>query len=621
MRLCYFFLLFITALPCSTTAADYQIKHLEPANWWTGMQFAKLQLLVHGDNIAALTPTLDYPGVTLRSVERTANRNYLFINLELAPDAAPGTVTLNFTLDGSTVLSQPYPLLPRRKDSAAREGFKPQDVIYLLVPDRFVNADPANDNLPGMPDAANRADEHGRHGGDLAGMQQALPYLAEMGFTAIWPTSIAENNQAAYSYHGYAPTDLYRIDRRFGSNEQYRHFVATAEKHGIKIIQDIILNHIGNNHWWLSDLPDNNWLNNQSFLTNKQFVGTNHSRSTIQDPYASRSDKTNYTEGWFVDTMPDLNQRHPLLANYLIQNSIWWVEYANLSGIREDTYGYADKAFLSEWARRIMLEYPNFNIVGEEWSPNPLIVSYWQAGKTNKDGYVSHTPSMLDFPLYDALVKALSTDESWNGGWIALYEMLSNDHIYANPFNLVTFESNHDVPRLYSLLNEDMDLYRMALSYLFTMRGIPQFFYGSEVALTSPKVRDDGKVRADFPGGWAGDTANAFTGAGLSDKQQQVQQLVKTLLNWRKTASAVHSGKLMHFAPDRGTYTYFRYNDKQTVMVVMNKQAQAVTLDLARFHEVLPAHTTATEVVSGKTITLHNTLTVPARGTLVLDIR
>ncbi|MBZ9613543.1 glycoside hydrolase family 13 protein [Rheinheimera maricola] len=614
-------LLLCSFFAVSAPAKSYQIERLEPANWWAGMQHSQLQLLVYGKDIAQLTPGLSYHGVSLTGVERTANPNYLFVNLSLAADVQPGDIALHFSLNGETLLSHSYPLLQRREASAKRLGFNPADVIYLLTPDRFANGNPANDNMPGMHEQANRNNEHGRHGGDLAGMQNALPYIADMGFTAIWPTPLTENNQSAYSYHGYAATDLYNIDARFGTNSQYRDFVAAANSKGIKVIQDIILNHIGSEHWWLKDLPDNNWLNNQSFLTSTAFIGTNHNRSTVQDPYASLVDSTQFTDGWFVDTMPDLNQRHPLLATYLIQNSIWWVEYANLAGIREDTYSYADKAFLSEWARRIMLEYPNFNIVGEEWSPNPLIVSYWQRGKQNRDDYVSHTPSMLDFPLYDALLKALISEESWNGGWISLYEMLSNDHVYADPFNLVTFEGNHDTARIFSLLNEDMNLYRMAISYLLTMRGIPQLFYGTEIAMQSLKVRDDGKVRADFPGGWAGDKVNAFSGNGLNSTQKSAQQLVKALLNWRKTASAIHSGKLMHFAPDNGTYTYFRYNDSQTVMVVMNKQLQPVALDLARFNEVLPQGKNATEVITGKNIKLDKQLTVPARGTLVLDIR
>ena len=610
-----------TLLSGNALAQDYHIDRLEPANWWVGMQYSQLQIMLYGKDIAQLQPQVQYAGVTLSAVDRTTNPNYLFITLSLADTVKPGDITLNFSINGDTVITQYYPLLARQVDSAQRAGFNASDVIYLLVPDRFANGDTTNDTMPGMLEPANRQNEGGRHGGDLAGMTQALPYIADMGYTTIWPTPLTENNNPAYSYHGYAATDLYQIDARFGSNEQYREFVRAANQRGIKVIQDIILNHIGASHWWMQDLPASDWLNNQAFLTDHQFVATNHNRSTIQDPYASKTDLTRFTDGWFVDSMPDLNQRNPLLATYLIQNSIWWVEYAHLQGIREDTYSYADKAFLSEWARRLLLEYPKLNIVGEEWSPNPLIVSYWQSGKQQQDGYISHTPSMLDFPLYDSLLKALNDNESWNGGWVGLYEMLSNDHVYANPFNLVTFEGNHDTSRVFTLLHEDVDLYRMAISYLLTMRGIPQLFYGTEIALTSPAERNDGKVRADFPGGWPGDTINAFTGTGLNATQRSAQQLVKTLLTWRKTASAIHSGKLMHFAPDNGTYTYFRYNKQQTVMVVMNKKQQPVTLDLARFSEVLPQGKTATEVITGQRIKLDKQLTVPARGTLVLDIR
>ena len=610
-----------TLLSSNALAQDYHIDRLEPANWWVGMQYSQLQIMLYGKDIAQLQPQVQYAGVTLSAVDRTTNPNYLFITLSLADTVKPGDITLNFSINGDTVITQHYPLLARQVDSAQRAGFNASDVIYLLVPDRFANGDTTNDTMPGMLEPANRQNEGGRHGGDLAGMTEALPYIADMGYTTIWPTPLTENNNPAYSYHGYGATDLYQIDARFGSNEQYREFVRAANQRGIKVIQDIILNHIGASHWWMQDLPASDWLNNQAFLTDHQFVATNHNRSTIQDPYASKTDLTRFTDGWFVDSMPDLNQRNPLLATYLIQNSIWWVEYAHLQGIREDTYSYADKAFLSEWARRLLLEYPKLNIVGEEWSPNPLIVSYWQRGKQQQDGYISHTPSMLDFPLYDSLLKALNDNESWNGGWVGLYEMLSNDHVYANPFNLVTFEGNHDTARIFSLLHEDVDLYRMAISYLLTMRGIPQLFYGTEIALTSPAERNDGKVRADFPGGWPGDTINAFTGTGLNATQRSAQQLVKTLLTWRKTASAIHSGKLMHFAPDNGTYTYFRYNKQQTVMVVMNKKQQPVTLDLARFSEVLPQGKAATEVITGQRIKLDKQLTVPARGTLVLDIR
>ena len=620
----FFFALIVVGCLLSVSAAPVlatPLKRVEPTNWWVGMVHPQLELMLYGDNIASLTPQLQYPGVSISAVTRTDNPNYLFVELSIHQDAPAGEVPITLLNKTTPVTTFRYPLLSRQPHSAKRQGFNPSDVIYLVTPDRFVNAEPGNDNMPGMLEQANRSNDNGRHGGDIAGMQRALPYLAKLGVTAVWPTPLTENNQPAYSYHGYSATDFYRVDPRFGSNQQFRDFVAAANRQGIKVIQDIIVNHIGSNHWWLKDLPAHDWLNFRKGDAQGNFVPTNHNRSTIQDPYAAEHDRTLFTDGWFVDTMPDLNQRQPQLATYLIQKSIWWVEFAGLSGIREDTYSYADKAFLSEWGRRIMQEYPNFNIVGEEWSPNPLIVSYWQAGKQNSDGYVSYTPSMLDFPIYDALLKALTEPESWNSGWIRLYEMLSNDHVYANPFNLVIFEGNHDTGRLFSVLGEDEDLFRMALGYLFTMRGIPQLFYGTELAMTSPPQRDDGKVRADFPGGWEGDKVNAFTGEGLSMRQRRSQQWLSTLLNWRKTATAIHNGKLLHFAPDNGTYTYFRYNAEHSVMVVMNKQAEVATLDLARFSQVLPTGKTATEVLSGKRLMLDKHLSVPARGMLILDIR
>lgn len=603
------------------TAFANTLKRIEPLNWWVGMAHPQVEVMLYGENIASLNPELRYPGVTISAVTRTDNPNYLFIELTIASDAAAGEMPIALLNDRGVVTTFKYPLLARKPASAKRQGFNPSDVIYLLTPDRFVNGDPGNDNVAGMLEQADRTNDNSRHGGDIAGMQLALPYLAKLGVTAVWPTPLTENNQPAYSYHGYSATDFYRVDPRFGSNEQFRDFVVAANRLGIKVIQDIIVNHIGSGHWWLQDLPAKDWLNFPNGDAAGNFIPTNHNRSTIQDPYAADSDRTLFTDGWFVDSMPDLNQRNPRLATYLIQNSIWWVEYAGLSGIREDTYSYTDNAFLSEWGRRIMQEYPNFNIVGEEWSPNPLIVSYWQAGKQNKDGYISYTPSMLDFPLYDALLKALAEPESWNSGWIRLYEMLSNDHVYADPFNLVIFEGNHDTARVFSILGEDENLLRMALGYLFTMRGIPQLFYGTELAMTSPAQRDDGKVRADFPGGWAGDKVNAFTGEGLTARQRNTQQWVSHLLNWRKTASAIHNGKLLHFAPDNGTYTYFRYNEQQTVMVVMNKQPEAVTLDLSRFRQVLPSGKAALDVLSGNRLKLDKQLSVPARGMLILDIR
>ena len=593
-----------------------EIEHLEPAFWWAGMKEPRLQLMVHAKDIQQAKVQLNYPGVKLTGLQKVENPNYLFVDLELSPDVKPGSFELVFTQDGKTLARYNYSLLARQPGSAQRQGFSQNDLIYLITPDRFVNGDSSNDEVRGLSEGLNRANPGGRHGGDIAGMQQALPYLQQLGVTQIWPQPLTENNSPAYSYHGYAATDLYKIDPRFGSNSDYKNFVSEAKKLGIGVIQDIVVNHIGSNHWWLKDLPEKSWLN-----YNASFHPTNHARTTVQDPYAAKVDAKAFVDGWFVDTMPDLNQRHPLLATYLIQNSVWWVEYANLSGIREDTYSYADKHFLAAWSKRLISEYPNFNIVGEEWSANPVVVSYWQKGKHNSDGYQSFTPSMMDFPLYYALLAALTEEEAWDKGWVKLYEALGNDVIYPDPTNLVLFEGNHDTARLFSLLNKDKDLYQMAMIYLLTAPRIPQLYYGTEILKQSPKQRDDGLVRSDFPGGWAGDSVNAFTGQGLSQAQLQAQQLVKTLANYRKNNTVLQRGQMKHFSPADGIYSYVRYQNNKQLWVFFNKNAEAKTVDLKRYSELMPANARFKDVLTGKTISTQGKLDLPARGSLMLELQ
>ena len=610
----YLFVVILTAA-FNAYATSYGIKHLEPESWWVGMKEGQLQLMVHGDQIADLTPDLSYPGVTIQRVIRVANKNYLFIDLEIGTVAQAGEFAIDFKLQNELVLSYTYHLNARKKGSSQRIGFNAADAIYLVMPDRFANGNQNNDSVMTLTDKVNRGDPAGRHGGDLQGISEHLDYLAEMGFTQIWSTPLTENNQPQASYHGYASTNLYQVDARFGSNQEYRNLVDKAKSKGLGFIQDVVLNHIGSGHWWMKDLPSADWLNFQD-----KYVVTNHKRTTIQDPHASVADRKRFSDGWFVESMPDLNQRNPLLANYLIQNNIWWIEYAGLSGLRVDTYPYSDPSFLTKWSKRIIDEYPNFNMVGEEWTSNPAIVSYWQKGKVNSDHYHSYSPSMMDFPLYYALQEGLMGEEGDRTGFNILYEALANDFQYPAAENLVIFEGNHDTSRVFSELAQDYPLYRMAMVYLATMRGIPQFFYGTEILMTSPKRRDDGKVRSDFPGGWAGDAVNAFSGQGLSPDQREAQQFMRRLLNWRKNATVIHTGRLMHFAPEDGTYVYFRYNDSKKVMVVFNKNSSQVTLDLARFGEILPPQSSATEVLSGQKLSLSKSLAVPARAVMLLDL-
>ncbi|MEW6705045.1 MAG: glycoside hydrolase family 13 protein [Pseudomonadota bacterium] len=604
------------ALPAGAAAAP-RIERIEPPHWWVGMKHPKLQLLVHGERIADFTPALDHPGVRIAAVTRLASPNYLFVDLEIAPDAAPGTLELSFR-NGRNVLRQAYMLQAREPGSAERRSFGPQDAILNFVPDRFANGDPANDDLPGFHDKARRSDDQmGRHGGDIQGIVNMLDYIRDMGYTMIWPTPLTENNQKIYSYHGYGTTDFYKIDARFGSNEDYRRMVQAAKAKGIGVILDLVLNHLGSEHWWMRDLPSRDWVTQDG-----RFVPTEHYRTSVSDPYASQADRDNFTQGWFTDDKPDFNQRNPLVATYLIQNGIWWMEYAGLAGIRVDTYGYSDTAFLAEWSRRTMLEYPKLNIVGEEWSSNPLVVAYWLRGRANADGFVSHTPGMIDFPLHDALRRALVAPKDNDvSGMGELYAALVNDRLYPEPSKMVLFEGNHDVPRIFSVLGEDLALWKMAMVYVATMPRTPQFYYGTEVLMTSPTQRDDGATRRDFPGGWPGDKVNAVSGAGLTAQQKEAQAFLRKLLNWRKSQPVVHSGQLMHYAPLGGTYVYFRHDGQRKVMVALNRGRSPARLAPTRFHEMLAGHESGTDVFSGEQFDLRKSITVPARSVLLLELK
>ncbi len=592
------------------------IERVEPAFWWVGMQESELQLLVYGADIAAYTPVLEYDGVKIARVERVENKNYLFVYLNVAPKTHPGSFDLVFKASGKEDVTHRYELRTRSYGAAMLSGFDASDIIYLITPDRFANGDTANDEVVGMKEGLDRKNKGGRHGGDLAGIIQNLDYFQEMGMTVLWLNPILENNMDSFSYHGYSTTDYYRVDPRYGSNEEYLELAQKARERGIKIIMDMIPNHCGSEHWWMKDLPSKDWINNGG-----EYVQTSHEHHAIQDPYVSQKDYTAFVDGWFVPTMPDLNQKNPHLAKYLIQNSIWWIEYLGLGGIRIDTYPYADKQFLRDWSCSIMQEYPAMNLVGEEWNVEPAVVAYWQHGTVQRDGYTSCLPSMMDFPVQDALVKALNEEESWGTGWLSLYRKLSLDFLYGDAYNLVVIPDNHDMSRIFTQINENYDLYRLAISFVMTTRGIPQLYYGTEI-LMSDRCGDHGIIRSDFPGGWAGDEVNAFTGEGLSAEQQQAKEFVKQLALWRKKSAVIHTGKLMHFRPKDGVYTYFRYNELgETVMVVLSKNDSSYTLDCTPFAERLTGFSSGRDVVSGKTYSIKTSLEVPPHAALILELK
>lgn len=597
--------------------ASPRVDRAEPLHWWVGMNNPELQVLLYGEDLGGLRAQVDHPGVRVKHSLSVANPDYLFVYLDIAPTTQAGTISIELHDSSGVRHTQPFELRAREPGSAERQGFDTSDVLYLITPDRFVNGDPSNDEVEGMMEGLNRAEGYGRHGGDIQGMIDSLDYLQDLGVTAIWINPVLENDQPEWSYHGYATTDFYRVDTRFGSNEQYRELSDEAAKRGIGVVMDMILNHSGSEHWFVKNPPDEKWIN-----FDNEFVPTSHLRTTNQDANASEYDRKHFADGWFVAAMPDLNQRHPLMADYLIQNSIWWVEEANLAGIRMDTYPYPDKHFMADWTRAVMAEYPDFNMVGEEWSLSPAIVSYWQRGKVNHDGYTSEMPTMMDFPLNHAVKEALIAEsEAWNAGFITLYEAVAHDFLYAAPEDLVIFPDNHDMDRFFTQVNEDYDLFRMGMVFNLTMRGVPQIYYGTEILMHNRDLSGDhGIIRTDFPGGWEGDAVNAFTGAGLSAQQMDAQNFTRKLLNWRKSATAVHDGKLMHFAPDDGTYTYFRYTDEDMVMVVLNKREEPAVLSTNRFAEILPAGATGTDALTGESQDLSDNVTVPARGAVVLDI-
>jgi neopullulanase len=600
--------------PFAAQAQSPAIAHMEPPFWWVGMQHKGLQLMVHGERIADLEPSLAYPGVRIASVTRVPSRNYLFIDLEVGQEAQPGKFDIVFKGAGRQA-SYAYQLLAREPGSAQRQGFTSRDTIYQVMPDRFANGNPGNDSTPDTLEKANRANGSGRHGGDIQGIIERLDYIQGMGFTQLWPTPLVENDMPAYSYHGYAATDHYRIDPRYGSNEDFRRLSNEAKKRGIGLIQDVVLSHIGSSHWWMKDLPTPDWVNYGG-----KFVPTQHHRVAVQDPYASKEDADNFTRGWFVESMPDLNQSNPLVANYLIQNNIWWIEYAGLSGLRIDTFGYSDGAFLSDYTRRLMAEYPKLNMVGEEWSKLVPVVARWQRGKDNFDGYSASTPSLMDFPLAEAMRTALA-DKRGGNVFTDVYETLSLDYLYPEPGNLVLFEANHDMSRIWSAVGEDFDRYRMMMVFLMTMPRIPQLYTGDEILMTSAtRERDDASYRRDFPGGWAGDRIDAFTGKGLTAQQRAAQELVRKLANWRKGQSVIHHGKLMHYGPRDNTYVYFRYDGDKKVLVAFNNNPKKMVLDTHRFREMLAGVPGGVDVLSGKRFELGKELRLPAKASVILEL-
>jgi glycosidase len=600
----------------------YEIDRVEPPNWWVGFKNNKLQLLIHHPNIQNSKVTIQTPGVYIDALNKAKSPNYLFINLKITEKVKPGKFDIVFNLENGEKRTYTYELKAREKPAEDYIGFNSSDVIYLITPDRYANGNPKNDQKEGLLEQeVNRKHDYKRHGGDIVGITNHLDYIADMGFTAIWSSPLLTNDMKQGSYHGYAMTDFYQVDPRFGTLQEYRKLADEGRKRGIKLIMDQVANHCGLYHWWMKDLPFEDWVNYQKNYedniddwTWKKTKFSNHRRTANQDLYASKIDKEGLTDGWFVEAMPDLNQRNPFMATYITQNSIWWIETLGLGGIRQDTYPYPDKDFMSKWAGAIMKEYPNFNIVGEEWSYNPLLIGYWQDGKINKDGYDSNLRSSMDFAMQRLVVEALNEEESWDKGLIKIYEGLANDFAYHNPKDLMVFPDNHDMSRIFTQLKGDVAKTKMALSYYLMMPRIPQIYYGTEILMDDfAKPGDHGLIRTDFPGGWNGDSVNAFTGKGLTKDQKEMQSFLKKLLNYRKSSKAMHEGKTVHFAPRGGLYVLFRVLGDEVVTIVLNK-SERTSVASAMVKEIGIEGKEVKDIITGKTFLFKGEISINPKG-------
>ena len=591
------------------------VDRIEPMNWWVGMKNDELQLMIHGKNIADALIKINYPGVALTSIEKTDNPNYLFLNLKINSVAKAGNVEISFSIPGGKDSTIQYTLLSRETDNEGQKGFSSSDAIYLITPDRFADGNPANDNVRGYADKVNRKKPDSRHGGDIKGIIDHLDYLEKLGVTAIWINPLLENNMRDYSYHGYSITDFYKIDPRFGSNEDYLTLTRKCHEKGLKLIMDVVLNHCGRKHWWTGDLPASDWYHD--FGT---YLNTNYRASTLIDPHASDYDKNQFSNGWFDSSMPDLNQKNKFLSKYLIQNTIWWIEYSRIDGIRLDTQPYSDMQFLVDWMQAIKKEYPSFTVVGEAWFQHEAFTACYQKNDKPISGYRSEIPCVTDFPLCFALQTAVNEKEGWSEGMPKLYHVLAHDFLYANPLNNLIFLDNHDLPRIFEFLSNDFRKFKMLMGILATMRGIPEIYYGTEILMHGDKSKGDGFIRKDMPGGWHGDHRNAFNEENLNHEQLEALHYTRDLFNWRKNSKIIANGAFKHFLPDDGLYVYARYNLEGTVLVLVNNnERHSVKFKMDRYAEVLDGSVTAREIISHSQIYL-NSLQISPKTTLILEL-
>lgn len=610
---------------------DYEIKvenavghidRVEPLSWWVGMN-TPLQLLVKGENVSTYDVSIAAPkGISITGVHKADSPNYLFVDIAVDKSAHSGIYEIQFSRNGKVEFTYPYEFADRAEGSAGRKSFDSSDMIYLIMPDRFSNGDPLNDDTCLTSEKSDRKAYFGRHGGDIRGLINHLDYISGLGATAIWCTPLLEDNQKEESYHGYACTDYYHIDPRFGSNELYKEYVSQAHGKDLKVIMDIVTNHCGTEHWWMQDLPFKDWIH-----VFPSYTGTNICFSTNMDYNASAQDLNIQESGWFVPSMPDMNLDNPYVLNYFIQWAVWWAEYAGLDGFRVDTYPYNEKEPMSRWCEAVRAEYPNINIVGECWTSSIPQLAYWQADNQNKDGFNSHLPSIMDFPLHDAIRAALcEKNPGWGQGMTRVYDILSHDFVYEDVDNLLLFVGNHDVGRIGDCLGGDAARLKLAMTLVATLRGIPQVFVGDEYMAQSVNREDPwghGGLRMDFPGGWPGDELDYFSAEGRKANPvvAELYDYSSTLFNWRKSKKVIHSGNTLHFMTRDNCYAFFRYNQEDVVFVYINNSEQDKRLPWTYYSEISSELETGVNVLTGESVVLSDETVVPAVSALVVEFK
>lgn len=609
------FILFIIAV--SMNAAS-KIDKIEPSFWYVGMKNPELQLMVYGKNISSCDVSVNYPGVNLSSIVKLESPNYLLVYLTLDKDVKAGNIELTFT-QGNKKEIKYYELKTRAKKGAERIGFDSSDVLYMLMPDRFANGNAVNDNDKALsPSTADRKDPNARHGGDLAGIEKHLDYFNELGVTALWFTPVLENSMTGGSYHGYATTNYYKVDPRLGTNDEYKNLIDNAHNKGLKIVMDMIFNHCGSEHPWLIDMPSHDWFNFPDYK--KNFVQTSYKVMPHVDPYASDYDFKTMNDGWFVRSMPDLNQKNPHVLRYLIQNSFWWIEYAGIDGIRMDTYPYADFDGMAEWMKELNEEYPNFNVVGESWVTEPAYTAYWQKDSKLSAPRNSHLKTVMDFSFYDKINQAKNEEstEDWKG-LNRIYNNFVYDYLYPTPSSVMAFLDNHDTNRFLEDGNDIAEL-KQAVTLLLTIPRIPQLYYGTEIMMNGRKNVSDGYVRKDFPGGWAGDAQNAFTKEGRTPIQNEIFDYISKLLHWRKDNAVISEGTMKHFIPQNGIYVYVRSFEGKAAMVILNGTNKEQVLPIKHYNEVLNNATTGKDIISEKNIDLTKDITLNPKQSMIIEL-